>query len=50
MTDAEKLKLIGLVLTPIMIIGGATLSYALAKYGEPRSLWLWRDILGAPWL
>jgi hypothetical protein len=29
-----------------VIIAASPLSYAMAMIGEPRAVWIWRDILG----
>ena len=41
MTDIARLLIVLLSLPAV-----ATISYWLARAGEPQSLWLWRDVLG----
>lgn len=35
-----------LVFAVVLVLVWPFVSYQLAKWGEPQSLWLWRDVLG----
>ncbi len=35
-----------LIWLPVIVSGVILASYFLAEAGEPRSLWLWRDVMG----
>lgn len=36
-----------LTVSAVCLVAAACISYAMALAGEPQSVWLWRDVLGA---